>query len=224
MKRKKKKAKPRPRRKKQKKTAKKRKKTARRRAQVRAKNKSRRAKSLAFQRMKPREASAVISAHLSSCGHNPVLIGEACAYIYSGKAAPPGSIEFAIDNYSVDVVRDVMKEIGFSQRGEHAFVNRSFPIEVVIIAQPISVGDDIVEGCKIVRTARGPIRVLTPTDCVRHRLSHFFRCQDSEALSDAVRVARKQKIDMDLVRRWSGWEWAGDKFEKFLEELHGGRR
>lgn len=172
-----------------------------------------------FKNLKLKEAVQLISSHLASRGHNPVLIGEACAYLYFGTVMTPKTIEFSINNYSIDMVNAAMLGLGFIPTGEHSFVNEKYPVEVLLTPHPVSVGDDIVENYRILKTAKGSIKALTPTDCVRHRLAVFYRFGERTALSDAVKVARRQKVDLDFVRRWSGWEWAGDKFEEFLKEV-----
>jgi len=45
----------------------------------------------------------------------------------------------------------------------------------------------------------------------------FYRWNDREALEDALKVTGKHEIDMELVRRWSDWEWASESYEEFVK-------
>ncbi|MFH0799016.1 MAG: hypothetical protein V2A66_02400 [Pseudomonadota bacterium] len=166
-----------------------------------------------------REVAASVSACLTETGHDPILTGSACAAIYGGKSIKPQSIEFVIKDYAVDAVNVAMEKLGFVARSDHSFIKKDCPFEIVLVPAPVVAGDDVVSIFDAVRTAAGSIRLLNPTDCVRQRLSAFYRWGDREALLEALRVSRRHKVDMDLIRRWSDWEWAADGFEEFTKSL-----
>lgn len=173
----------------------------------------------AFKNLNLREIIAVISKRLAKSGHDPVLVGQACAALYVGNSIRPQSCEFALKDYEVNSVGEAMEKLGFCATGRHAFSSERCPFEVVLTALPITIGDYVVGEIRSIKTPHGEVKTLTPTDCVRNRLFAFYRFGDKDALHDAAKVARRNKIDLDLIRRWSDWEWAGDKYDEFLKEM-----
>lgn len=172
-----------------------------------------------FRGMHIQQAAAILSAYLRELGYDPVLTGRGCAAIYSRGVIKTKSLDFVVREYAVEEMEKAMAKIGFRAEGLRVFAGKSSPYDIVFAPPPLAVGDAVVGDVRIMKTARGPIKMLTPTDCVRQRLSVFYRWGDKDAFDDAVRVARRHKIDMNLVKRWSEWEWAGDRFEEFFLEL-----
>ncbi len=152
-------------------------------------------------------------------GHRPVLVGGACAAIYAAGKVIPTTIEFVIIDYAPDSVARAMAGIGFRPNGVRAYRKGNSPFEVQLSPAPVIVGDDIVEKFESIKEASGKIMALSPTDCVRHRLSWYYRWGDLPALEEALAVCRRRKVDMDLIRRWSQWEWASDRFEEFAAKI-----
>lgn len=170
-----------------------------------------------------RDVAALVFARLAGEGHGPVLTGRACAAIHGGRSIRPSAIEFVIKDYSMDAVSAAMAKIGFKPSDSRSYVKRGCPFEVVLTPAPVVVGDDVVERTSRVKARGGGICLLSPTDCVRQRLSLFYKWGDRTAFEDALKVARRHRIDIELVRRWSGWEWASDRFEEFEKALAAGR-
>jgi hypothetical protein len=166
-----------------------------------------------------KEAAAAVFKRLSANGHDPILSGQSCAAIYGGAGIKTSSIEFAIREFSVGPVSKLMAELGFALKESRTFACDVSPFEVTLIAAPLMIGDDSVSGSRTIKTQAGPLKLVTPTDCVRQRLSMFYRWGDRAALSDAVQVAKRQAVDMELVARWSEWEWATDRFQEFVKAL-----
>lgn len=169
-----------------------------------------------------RELAAAVSGALSKNGHDPLLAGKACAAIYGGGAIKARALEFAIREFAVAEVNRAMGALGFRLKEARTYASESCPFEVVLGPAPLTVGDDIVGDARVVKVGKDSFKMLTPTDCVRQRLSMFYRWGDRQALAEAVQVARRQKIDLDLVRRWSEWEWASDRYREFADALKKG--
>lgn len=165
------------------------------------------------------QVAAVISSYMEEQGYEPVLTGKSCAAIHAGTSIHPKTLDFIVRDFTNDEVAETMAGVGFLDSGHRTFSNKYCPYEVLLTTHPVVVGDDVVSDVKVMRTAKGPLKLLTPTDCVRQRLSMFYRWNDREALDDALKVARKHEIDMDLVRRWSDWEWASERYDEFAELL-----
>lgn len=152
-------------------------------------------------------------------GHDPVLVGSACASLYTGGVLRTGCIEFVINRFEIEKVAKAMRSAGYETRGEKVFYSRAKECEVILETPPLVVGDHEVEKIRELKIPFGQIKMLTPTDCVRHRLASYYHFGDKDAFSQAVRIARNQKVDLELIKRWSEWEWAGDKCLEFLKEV-----
>ena len=166
-----------------------------------------------------KETAAAVFGRLSANGHDPMLCGQSCAAIYGGSGIKAGGIEIAIREFSLGPVGKLMSELGFAHKEARTFSCDVSPFEVTLLAAPLMIGDDSVSGSRTIKTKMGPLKLVTPTDCVRQRLSKFYRWGDRAALSDAVQVAKRQAVDMELIARWSEWEWATDRFQEFLQAL-----
>ena len=193
--------------------------TASRKAPARAKKApaaARNGKVPSFRGLGLKEAAATIFARLDRNGHEPILAGQACAAIYGGGGIRSHALEFVIRDFTAQQINALMAELGFALKEMRTYANPACPFEVIIAPTPLTVGDDVVADARVIKTSGGPLRMLTPTDCVRQRLSMFYRWGDRAALAEAVQVAKRQPVDLDLVKRWSEWEWATDRFEEFL--------
>lgn len=169
-----------------------------------------------------KETAAAIAAALSPDGHDPLLSGRACAAIYSGGAIKADVLEFVIREFAVEEIDRAMRTLGFRPREARTYASATSPFEVILAPAPLTVGDDVVGDARVVKVGTGSFKMLTPTDCVRHRLSMFYRWSDREALREAVAVARRQKVDLEQIRRWSEWEWASDRYREFTNALEKG--
>ena len=52
----------------------------------------------------------------------------------------------------------------------------------------------------------GTLQLLSPTDCVKDRLTAYYHWDDLQALEQAKMVAKNHKIDFEEIRRWSAVE------------------
>lgn len=92
---------------------------------------------------------------------------------------------------------------------------------------PLAVGGDYIRETATVERANIRLRILTPTDCVRDRLAHFYYWSDYTALTAAVGVARahRERVDIENLREWTERESGSGaanhrpKFEQFLDRI-----
>lgn len=178
-----------------------------------------RVKKVSFKGLSVRQIAARISKHLTNLGYEPALTGKACAAFYAGPSIKPKAIDFVTRSYELEKLAHAMREIGFHNTEMNIFENDRCPVTVSISPPPLAVGDDIIENVETKKTRDGNISMLNPTDCVRQRLSMFYRWGDHDALNDAIIVTKRNRVDLDLVGKWSQWEWCGDKFDDFLHAL-----
>jgi len=180
---------------------------------------AKRAKAIDFEKLTLRQAVAKLSEHLEEVGYEPVLTGSACAAVYVGPSITPEAINFVIDEYTAGEIEQAMRKLGFKRSSLNHYESRKAPFDVIFSPPPLAVGDDVVRDIVDAQARPGKFKMLNPTDCVRQRLSMFYRWGDVDAFAEAIEVARRHEIDMELVRRWSEWEWCSDKYAEFVSAL-----
>jgi hypothetical protein len=60
---------------------------------------------------------------------------------------------------------------------------------------------------------------LSPTDCVKDRLSAYYYWNDRQSLEQAILIAQENEVDVDDIRRWSIEEGNLAKFEDFISKI-----
>ncbi len=189
-------------------------------AKARPKSKAKPAKiSVDFEGLPVKQIAALISDHLAQAGYDPVLIGRGCAAAYIGAKLRADALDFVLTEHEVPELADAMKAIGFSRTGIYTFESKKCPVDVIFSPPPLAVGDDLVKEIATMKIKGCKVRLLNPTDCVRQRLAMYYRWGDKEAFEDAVEMAQSYEIDMELVKKWSDWEWCGDGYGEFVREL-----
>jgi hypothetical protein len=106
------------------------------------------------------------------------------------------------------------RSLGFREQGRH-FRHAETPLLVDFPTGPLMVGDERVHHVATVDTVEGPLRLLTPTDCVKDRLAAYDRWNDRQSLTQAVQVAVGQRVDFANIRRWSIAEGHEPRYRKF---------
>lgn len=86
-------------------------------------------------------------------------------------------------------------------------------------AGPLSVGEERPREITNLKTATGIVRLLSPTDCVKDRLTWWFHSGDRQCLEQAVAVASVTAIDLAELRRWSVGEGKSAEFEIIAQQL-----
>ncbi|MFW6134868.1 MAG: hypothetical protein ACOC5R_04770 [Elusimicrobiota bacterium] len=126
---------------------------------------------------------------------------------------------------SIKKVKPVLEKLGFKQEGKRRFVNKDCEFYIEFVAPPVGIGHQSpIENFSELDTEEGKIELFTPADCVKDRLSAFYHWADTQSLKQAIMVARKQKIDLNEVKKWSKEENALEKFDKFIELLKKGQQ
>lgn len=140
--------------------------------------------------------------------------------IYTENAYHSYDLDFVVRGLAKDV-RTAMASIGFTKRAGRHFAHPHTPYIVEFPSGPLAIGNSPVTTTARRRTASGVLRLLTPTDCVMDRLAAFYHWNDFQGLEQAAAVGRRQRIDMDRVRRWSRREGMQLKFAVFERRMRG---
>lgn len=116
------------------------------------------------------------------------------------------------------LIRGAMESLGFREEGRH-FRHPDTPILIEFPAGPLGIGDEPVKQIVELETGVGTLRILSPTDCVKDRLSWFYHGGDTECLEQAVFVAQDNDIDLKEVERGSKAEGKGEAFAQIRARL-----
>lgn len=167
-------------------------------------------------RMSAEELAAHVCQTLSDAGITVTLTGGACVAIWSDGAYTSRDLDFVEQGVVPRRdVRRVMADLGFSEENRY-FTHPHTELYVEFPSGPLAVGDQPVQNVAHRKLPTGTLRLLTPTDCVKDRLSAWFHWNDRQALAQAALVTRAQKVDMADLRRWARQEGRREAFAEFL--------
>ena len=168
--------------------------------------------------------AAYVQEHLREKGIDTVLSGGACVSVYSdGKylSMDLDMIHTSLMYPKRRLLRDAMSELGFAERGRY-FAHADTELFVEFPSGPPAVGEEPVREIVEIRQVTGLLRIISPTDCVKDRLTGFYHDDDKQCLEQAILVANEHPIDLKEVERWSEGEGAGDRFKEIEERLSSG--
>jgi len=172
-----------------------------------------------IKKMTNAELAAFIGSHLLERGIDVVLSGGACVSIYSnGKYV---SMDLDLINIYLKKrgkIRKAMQKIGFSEEDRH-FIHPDTDFFVEFPAGPLSVGEEPVKKVDEHKLATGILRIISPTDCVKDRLTAYYHWNDAQSLEQAILVAQAKKIDLKEIERWSKVERKSVEFKYFKDRL-----
>jgi len=161
------------------------------------------------------ELAAFVCSHLDRYGIRVALSGGAVVSIYASGNYVSKDLDF-IDllHTTRQKLKTVLKEIGFEEHKRY-FVSKETDFFIEFPSGPLAVGNEPVKKLAELQFETGKLRLLSPTDCVKDRLSAFYHWGDRQSLQQAVWVAQTREIDWHEVERWSDQEGKPEKFVEF---------
>ena len=165
------------------------------------------------------ELAAFVATQLRSNGIDVVLSGGSCVTLHSRDKYVSRDLDFVHTWYSSKrKVLEIMAGLGFR---EEFGVFRHSETEFLIDFRPPppAIGDERIERFSEMTFATGMVRLLTPTDCVKDRLTWYYHDGDRQGLAQAQLVARVNDVDLDEIRRWSEREGQAEEFQRIKEFL-----
>lgn len=166
------------------------------------------------------ELAVYIANYLKQKDIDIVLVGGACVSIYSNQAYISGDIDL-ISYQSGKMIKQALNRIGFEFTRSKYFIHPDTTFIIEFVNPPISVGNEPVHDYHVHKIYLGEIKLLTPTDCVKDRLSAYYHWDDEQSLSQALLVCNNQEVDMNQIREWSARENMMDKYRVF-EKMYSG--
>ncbi len=164
---------------------------------------------------------AFVQEHLRTKGIDMALSGGACVSIYcNGKYVSMGldMIHTSLLAPKRILISESMKELGFTEEGRY-FRHEETDIFVEFPNGPPAVGEEPVKEIIERREATGILRIISPTDCVKDRLTWFYHDNDHQCLEQAVLVSQENTIDLNEIERWSAGEGKKDLFKQIRIRL-----
>ncbi len=167
------------------------------------------------------ELAAYICTALEKNGIDTVLSGGCCVELYSHGRYTSDDIDL-IDRFNGGhrKIKEVMASLGFKEyKMKRYFTHKDTALFVEFPRGPLGVGDAPVAEVAQRITDTGTLKLLTPTDCIKDRLSAYYHWDDRQSLEQATWVAQKNQFDLDSIKRWSKNEGMMKKFEHFQKQL-----
>jgi hypothetical protein len=163
-------------------------------------------------------------AGLKQAGIDVTLSGGACVSIYTHNAYQSYDLDFIRQLHDgIEKVAQAMETLGFTRHGRH-FEHPDSAFFVEFPPPPLSVGNEpphaIVENVLKTRLGTLPVKMLSPTDCVKDRLCGYFYWNDLQSLEQALMVARDNPVDKSELKRWAAQERMLERYAVFEEKLH----
>ncbi len=170
-------------------------------------------------RMTQAELAAYVQAELQKRGITVVLSGGAAVSIYSHNKYISRDADL-VNVYQVErrKIRAAMEELGFEETSRH-FEHPDSEHIIEFPPGPLAIDAEPVTDISRVKLATGTLRVISPTDCVKDRLAAFYYWDDQQTLEQAVMVARRRRVRLAELRRWSRSIKMLEKYKVFLARL-----
>jgi len=174
-----------------------------------------------------RALAARISSKLGERGIKAVLCGGSCVTIYAGGRYVTRDFDFVLRGGHPDrEVAAALAELGYRPDSSvsGAFTHPDEEMIVDIRPAPPSLGDEPIGEPAVLAAGRYRLVLLSPTDCVKDRLTHFYYYHDRQGREQAILVCLAQRVSMREVGRWSRAEGQEAGFAEFRRELNRRRR
>lgn len=169
--------------------------------------------------MTRRELAGLVSSEFQKNGINVVLSGGSCVSIYSAEKYVSMDLDFVNAAFTKrDRIRGVMESLGFHEENRY-FRHPDTDLLVEFPPGPLGVGSEPVKQIDEIQTGTGILRIISPTDCVKDRLTWYYHDKDSECLRQAILVANNNTIDLKEIKRWSQAEGKSKEFDRIKIHL-----
>ena len=161
-----------------------------------------------------------VATHLAKNKIETVLVGGAVAAIYSEGAYRSGDLDLVLVSSLTDRLPKLMKEIGFEvKQSRHYSHPKCKHLIVDFASPPAAIGEDYKIIPAKVKSEGTIIKLYSPTDCIRDRLSSYIHFKARECLDQAVLVAKRQRFNASKIKSWCESEGSPQTFMDFQELL-----
>lgn len=170
-----------------------------------------------FKNINTRDLAGLICQNFRDDGIEAILVGGSCVTIYSNNRYMSLDLDY-VTYEELEKVEKSLKRIGFVKNGKY-FEHPDCALYIDFLAEPVAIGNEIIQNFEEIKTKYGFFKLLTVTDCVRDRLCSFYHWDDRQALNQAIEVCLDHNINMKKLQEWSKNEGFEKRFLVFEEEL-----
>jgi hypothetical protein len=165
------------------------------------------------------ELAAFVATRLRTNGIDVVLSGGSCVTIYSHDKYVSRDLDFVHTWYSSKrKVQETMLELGFREEAG-GFHHPETELLIDIRPPPPTIGGERIERFAQMNFSTGTLMLLSPTDCVKDRLTWYYHDGDRQGLAQAQLVAKANDVDLDEIERWSVGEGKWEEFQGIKQLL-----
>ncbi len=167
------------------------------------------------------DLGAFVQEHLRKKGIDMVLSGGACVSIYSQNKYSSMDLDMihtSLMKPKRKLIRNAMSEIGFTENGRY-FKHADTDLFVEFPSGPPAVGKEPVKEILERKEVSGVLKIISPTDCVKDRLTGFFHDNDNQCLNQAILVAHQNTVNLEEIERWSKGEGKLKLFKQVRNRL-----
>jgi hypothetical protein len=168
------------------------------------------------------EFAAFVAAEFRRRKINVVLSGGSCVSIYSQEKYVSMDLDFVNAGFTKrPQIKAAMEALGFHEKNRYfQHPNATFLVEFP--PGPLAVGEEPVKQIDEIKTTTGIVRIISPTDCVKDRLSWYYHNNDTQCLQQAILVSTANTVDLTEIERWSHTEGKIGVFHRIKNSLTGG--
>ena len=168
------------------------------------------------------EFAAFVAAEFRRRKINVVLSGGSCVSIYSQEKYVSMDLDFVNAGFAKrPQIKEAMEALGFCEENRY-FRHSDAKFLVEFPPGPLAVGEEPVKQIDEIETATGIVRILSPTDCVKDRLTWYYHSNDTQCLQQAILVATANPVDLAEIGRWSTVEGKHNVFVQIKDKLTNG--
>lgn len=171
-----------------------------------------------------KKLACFICEYLKKSEIDAILVGGACVSIYTHNKYESKDLDF-VSYEGLKKIEGVLAEIGFKRIGKgRQFAHKNCPFLIDFVNPPVAIGAESIRNFETLKTKKGSLQLLTPTDCVKDRLASFFHWNDEQTFEQALLVAKEYPVDMKDIERWSKAEGYEEKFKIFKKVVRRNRK
>lgn len=149
-----------------------------------------------------------------------MLTGGSAATVYAPQAYQSNDLDFVASfGHFKEEFDSILGFIGYSRETQRVYRNSVTPLSLEFPDDETMIGSDRVTEFATLQKEEMYLHILTPTDCIRDRLSSYFWFNSVSALKAAVDVAKAQVVDLSAIQDWADREGEKQKFGDFLRLL-----
>jgi hypothetical protein len=168
------------------------------------------------------EFAAFVATEFRRRNINVVLSGGSCVSIYSQEKYVSMDLDFVNAGFTKRAqIKEAMEGLGFHEENRY-FRHPDAEFLVEFPPGPLAVGEEPVKQIDEIATATGIVRIISPTDCVKDRLTWYYHGNDTQCLQQAILVATANAVNLAEIERWSRAEGMLAPFRRIKQMLTNG--